>query len=84
MQAIRRVEKEIKKAGLKGVSFWDNYGTLTAFDHNKIFMPLPLVRPFITEDSILLEYEDDTTYGLKTNNYYAGNSDDDLYYTVKK
>lgn len=73
MKAIKEVETAMKNASKKGVHFWDNYGSLTAFNNNEIHLPVP----FECGDSIPLNTHH--TYSLNINNFHAGNADDQLY-----
>ncbi len=76
MKAIKEVEKALKKAHKMGVSFWDNYGSLTAFNSNGIEQPVP-----DKNHGTPLNYNH--VYSLKVKNFYPGNSDDDLYVKFK-
>lgn len=80
MKAIESVERAIKRAGKLGVNFWDNYGTLTAFNANKITLPTPDPK-----DQFSLEENDNEllVHALDVQGlFFAGNADDELFFNV--
>lgn len=76
MKAIKAVEKAMKNAEKLGVAFWDNYGTLTAYNANEIHQPVP-------DESAGEELNYRHVYGLTVKNFGAGNADDTLYVNFK-
>ena len=76
MKAIKAVEKAMSEASKKGIHFWDNYGSLTAFNHNEINCPVP-------DKSAGSPLNEHHVYGLKVKNFHAGNADDTLYVEFK-
>lgn len=74
LNAAKSVYRAIRKAGKLGVHFWDNYGTLQAYNVEKISCPVP-----DKEYDISLQDVDPTYYEV-LNNFHAGNADDDLYF----
>ncbi len=76
MKAIKEVEKAMKRAEKLGVHFWDDYGSITAYDGNVIGQPVPDQGA-----GVLLNRHH--VYSLKVNNFHAGNADDPLYVKFK-
>lgn len=78
-KAIKAVDRAMKKAHKVGVEFWDNYGTLTAYNANKI------THPDVTENGEF-GYESGEYNGyieeVYSKNFYAGNADDPLSYDI--
>ena len=76
MKAIKEVEKAMRNALKLGVSFWDDYGMLTAFNSNEIECPVPdkNAGPLLNQHHV---------YRLKVKNFHAGNADDNLYVKFK-
>lgn len=77
-KAAQSVYRAIRKAGKLGVCFWDNYGTLTAYNSKRMTLPIPLVRR-IPENAISMN-EYDPTYYEELDNYFSDNADDELHY----
>ena len=76
LKAIKSVKEAMIKAHKIGVSFWDDYGTLTAFNANKINIPVPDEKLKHELDRMMIEE-------IKVPNFFAGNADDTLYITRK-
>jgi hypothetical protein len=75
-KAVKSAELAIKKANKLGVAFWDDYGTMTAFNRNKITCPVP-----DSSYEFSLYEHSDIVYGLKlADGFQAGNADDPLYF----
>lgn len=72
IKTIKDVEAAMKTAAKMGVGFWDDYGTLTAFNSNEIELPVPDkgIGPILNRNHV---------YTLKVKNFFAGNADDELY-----
>ena len=80
MRAIKAVDRAMRKCEKVGVHFWDNYGSLTAFNNKKI------TCPNVMEDG---EFGYDSSYYYQyieevySNNFYAGNADDPLDFDIR-
>ena len=71
----------MKDAHKVGVAFWDNYGTLTAYNAKKITCPVPEdVR--MREGMLSVTNDYDPTYYQMLRNFGAGNADDELFYRI--
>lgn len=77
-KAANEVFAAMKKAHKLGVAFWDNYGTLTAFNAKKIGLPTPDILSRRGGKHSL--NESDVSYHKAVPNFYAGNADDELIY----
>lgn len=78
LKATKSVFNAIKKANKLGVSFWDNYGHLQAFNNKKIDLPCPLQGQYSIND-----FDPTYTESLPRSAFYSGNSDDELFYNIK-
>lgn len=78
-KVIKAMDRLMRKAEKLGVSFWDNYGTLTAYNSNKIS------KPDVTEDG-KFGYEGGDVNGyieeIYSRNFYAGSADDPLSFDI--
>lgn len=70
------VLKAMDEARKIGVHFWDNYGTMCAYNGKVIRQPVP-------DKSLGTKLNDRNVYGLNVSNFGAGNADDDLYVSFK-
>lgn len=81
--ATKAVFKAMKAAGRLGVSFWDNYGTLTAYNAKKINVPVmeDMARIDMFENMFLASDGDGALvlYYENLRNFYCGNADDEFY-----
>ncbi|MCK5017742.1 MAG: hypothetical protein KAS32_11825 [Candidatus Peribacteraceae bacterium] len=74
-KAVRSVERSMRNADKLGVVFWDNYGTMTAYNSNAITQPIP-DSGF---ENSLLDHEE-VVITVNVMNFKAGNADDNLYF----
>lgn len=83
LEATKEVYKAMKKAGRLGVHFWDDYGTLTAYNSKKI--SVPHMEPGLSRADKAGEQYFPAECGTKgsevlyyepLNNFSAGNADD--------
>lgn len=78
--AIASVDRAMRKCERLGVYFWDNYGSLTAFNNKKITCPdVTESCEFGYESSDYYEYIEE----VYSNNFYAGNADDPLSFDIR-
>lgn len=78
LKATKAVFTAIKKANKLGVSFWDNYGSLQAFNNKKMDLPTPFGGEFS-----LNELDPTYTEILPMGAFYSGNADDELFFNEK-
>jgi hypothetical protein len=72
IKAVKSVERAMRKASKIGVHFWDDYGSLRAYNNNKIYLPVPDIN-----GTIELNY--DFVEKVNVDNFHSGNADDPLY-----
>lgn len=72
IKSAKAVYRAIRKANKLGVSFWDDYGTLSCYNDNKI------ARLNMEGNGINIRHHD-ITYSEMLPKFYAGNSDDDIW-----
>ena len=77
MEAVREVEKAMNKANKLGVSFWEDYGRIAAYNNKAIEQPSP------DKDYVYrLDEHEDLIYWLDTSPTFAV-ADDTLYFNIR-
>lgn len=79
LNAAKMVYKAMKIAGKLGVHFWDDYGTLSCYNANKIER---LTMDYEVHSDIEI-HENNIAYYETLKNFHAGNSDDRVYANPK-
>ena len=77
LKAAKAVYKAMKSAGKLGVHFWDDYGTMRAYNNRAITMPVPEAAGHYDLS------ENPVTYYEVLSNFHNGNADDSLYFNIK-
>jgi len=83
--AAKAVYKAMRAASKLGVSFWDNYGTLTAYNSTKIVVPFMVDHDQHEYDASEDHFDATSDPGMyvlyyeNLNNFFPGNSDDKFY-----
>lgn len=83
LKAAKKVYAAMRAAGKLGVEFWDNYGTLTCINADKVTIPYPESGSNKRDSGTYSVNDYDPTYYENLKNFYAGNSDDELFYDLK-
>lgn len=73
IKAIKKVETAMNNAKKAGVFFWDDYGSMAAYNHNIIGQPVP------DHYTLTEKMNESKIYRLRVGNFGAGNADDQLY-----
>ncbi|RAJ28891.1 hypothetical protein [Pedobacter cryoconitis] len=87
LKSAKAVFKAMKNASKLGVHFWDNYGTLTAYNSKKVSVPIMVDRE--NDEYKMRESEkhfrasegtgSEVLYYEVVKNFHAGNADDQFY-----
>jgi len=79
-KAIKAIDIAMRKCDKLGVAFWDNYGSLTAYNAKKITCPdVTETGEFGYESIDYYEYITE----VYSRNFHAGNADDPLSFDIK-
>lgn len=76
IKAAKAVYSAIRKAGKLGVHFWDDYGTFSAYNGNKIRR---LAMDYENDRTDIEVHDNNLEYHETLKNYHAGNADDKVY-----
>lgn len=77
LKAAKAVYRAMRRAAKLNIQFWDDYGTLSCFNGNKIKAIQPDKHDAPNAIDIRNEY--DVTYNERLTNIHNANADDDLY-----
>lgn len=82
-KAAKKVYAAIRAAHKIGVGFWDNYGTLSAYNSNRITLPVPSNNFHQKGIGVAMDDHNVSYYEtLPPMSFNAGNADDPLFYNI--